>query len=458
MPKLSADEHVLMVAYYYPPLGGIGSQRSQKFARYLSGFGWTPIVLTPERGAYYVDRSLDDGASKGVTIVRTPAFDPSSAFKRLVGSRSSGVGQPFPAVAELRPLEGGRIVNRLRDFVRTWVYVPDGQVGWLPYAVRAGARALESRNVKVLYSSSFPVTSHLVAYWLKRRTGTPWVADFRDLWTENHYARATSPLRRKLDRAMEAKLLAAADALVTVSDTWAEALRRLSGGRKRVVVIRNGFDPVEIAPITVSKADRWTVTHVGTFYGSRQDPSPFLKVLARLIGDGRIARDQVRFNVVGGEDPFVRERVREFQLEDVTTWVGVVPHGESLSHQVNSSLLLLIIREEAANAGLIPGKLYEYLGARRPILGIVPRHFEAAEIIRRAGAGIVCDATDEVALERCLLDSYSAFRSGMPSMKLDGDLSPYERRAQAGQLAALLSDVTGPRASAPLGGWPAGHR
>jgi glycosyltransferase involved in cell wall biosynthesis len=327
--------------------------------------------------------------------------------------------------------------------VRTWIYVPDGQVGWLPYAVRAGRREIAARGIDVIYSTSFPVTSHVAAYLLKRKTGIPWIADFRDLWTENHYREPSSGLRKRLDRAIETRLVEAADVLVTVSETWAETLRDASGGRKRVEVIRNGFDAADFEGIDRRRPDKWTITYAGSFYGAKQDPSAFLAALRRLIDCGKIPRDAVRFTIVGEPDPFVQRQLERFSLDDVTQWTGFVPHSTSLGHQVRSSLLLLIVHAHGANSGLIPGKLYEYLGSRRPILAIVPHDFEAARIVRESLAGTTLEATDDEGIERCLADSYAAYAAGIEAASAAADLSAYERRHGAKALADLMAELAG---------------
>ena len=436
--------NVLMLCYYYPPLGGIGSQRSQKFARYLPDHGWHPVVVTPEAGAYLVDHSLDDGQSKGVEVIRTRYIDLSSNFKRVMGG-------PTPAVESLRNKEasvwaagGGGVVNLLRRTVRSWVYIPDGQIGWYPYAVRAGRRVIESQKVAAIYSSSFPVTAHLAACRLKAATNKPWIADFRDLWTENHYADYSSALRKRLDQTIESGLLEKADLLVTVSNTWADTLRRMTGGKKRVEVIRNGFDATEFAGLQRQRLNQWTITYVGNFYGAKQDPTVFFEALCRVIASGKVAKADVQLKIVGEPDAYAQEVVNRLGLASVTHFTGFVSHGEALAEQVDSSLLLLILHGDRSNAGHVPGKLYEYLGARRPVLAIIPEDFEAARIIGETGAGVTVEATDAAGIERCLLDSYAAYKSDAGTAACQGDLAAYERRQGAAQLADLLSTLARP--------------
>ena len=446
----AVPQAVLMFSYYYPPLGGIGSQRSQKFARYLPDNGWAPIVITPKHGAYHLDPTLDDGSSRGVEVVRTATMDLSASFKRWLRGAKAPAGAA--AGADLTPLQGGAFVRSLQRIVRTCVYVPDGQIGWLPYAVRAGREVLRRRPVRAIYSTSFPVTAHVAACRLKRATSIPWVADFRDLWTENHYRKSDSRLRGSVDRLIERKLLDAADVLVTVSDAWAETLRRLTGGTKRVEVVRNGFDPTDFEGIERRRPDRWTITYVGDFYGAKSDPKAFLAALSRLLSSGRIPREDVRFRIVGARDEFVAAELARFGLTDVTEWSGFVSHRDCIRSQVDTSLLLLILHREHANTGVLPGKLYEYLGARRPVLAIVPPEFEAAKMLRGAGAGDVAEAGDEAAIERVLLASYARFRSGEEPETDPSDLSPYERQGGARQLAQILSEVSGGVEASAQGG------
>jgi glycosyltransferase involved in cell wall biosynthesis len=432
-----------MFCYYYPPLGGIGSQRSQKFARYLGDYGWQPVVITPQQGCYFVDPSLDDGTTRGVEVIRTGAINISSLLKQTVMKRSSDSAASAGA-AYLQPNADGALLGFLKRAVRTWGYIPDGQVGWFPYALRAARRAVAKGGVEAIFSSSFPVTAHLLAYRLKQATGKPWIADFRDLWTENHYADYSSRLRKRIDQKIEAKLLEQADIITTVSDEWAETLRRMTGGKRRIEVIRNGFDASEFAPIENRRPDKWTITYVGLFYGAKQDPSSFLEALRRVINSGKVAREDVRFNIVGEPDPYVQEMVARFDVADITNFTGFVSHREALAHQVNSSLLLLIVHKEQTNAGHVPGKLYEYLGARRRILALAHQGFEAARLINEAHAGTVVESTDIAGIEQALIDSYSAYQAGDDAASSDSDLSRYERQPQAGHLASLLGELATP--------------
>jgi glycosyltransferase involved in cell wall biosynthesis len=427
---------VLLIAYYYPPLGGIGSQRSQKFARYLGDYAWTPTVLAPERGSSYIDDSLDDLTTRGVEVIRARAFDLGSMFKRFIPNGSSSASSRAQTKRT-----GNSLLGALKSAVNTWVYIPDGQVGWYPSALRAGRRVLESQDVEAIWSSSFPMTAHMIACKLKLETGKPWVADFRDLWTENQSPTYSNAVRKRLDRLIESRLIENADALVTVSEELAEKLRRLTGGSKRVEVITNGFDSDDFVGIEHSPQSKWRLTFVGSFYRF-SDPSPILTALQRLIGTGAIRREDVQLSLVGATNHSIQDLLVKFGLAEQANFTGFIPHRESLAYQVNSSLLLFPLHGNGASPGIVSGKLFEYLGARRPILAVIPPDFEAARIINEAKAGVTIEPSNIDEIQRQLLASYGAFKAGEDLSFDSTDVSRYERSRGAEQLARLLTELT----------------
>ena len=164
--------------------------------------------------------------------------------------------------------------------------------------------------------------------------------------------------------------------------------------------------------------------------------------MRRLIADSRIQKEEVQLKIVGEPDAYAQEAVNRLGLASVTHFTGFVSHRESLAHQVDSSLLLLILHGDRSNPGHVPGKLFEYLGARRPILALVPADFEAAHIIRETGAGATVEANDAAGIERRLLDSYTTYQAGIDGGAAEGAISGYERKQGAAQLADILSSVT----------------
>jgi glycosyltransferase involved in cell wall biosynthesis len=433
----------LLLSYYYPPIGGIGSLRSQKFARYLPEFGWEPIVITPERGPSWVDPTLEDGTGRGVEVLRTRSINLGSPFK--TGSQNGSVnGASRDKPQAVDRADSHSAIRAIKRTVRTWIYLPDGQIGWFPYALRACKETLEAKQVDVIWSTSFPLTAHLVASRLKLVTNIPWIADFRDIWTDGGATGCTDTLRKRLDRVIQSKLLARADAIVTVSHALANELRKITRGQKRVEVIRNGFDPSDFIGVQRTEPERWTTTFVGSYY-SFYDPTPFFSALHRLIDRGRISKDDARVVFVGQANPDIERLATRYEAGDITHFTGLISNREALGHQVNSSILLFVLNGEGASSGHITGKLFEYLGARRPILGIVSPDFEAARIIQETGAGVAVNGDDAEGIERFLLESYARFKSGTDDRSSGGDLSVYERKHTAQQLAELMTELIATR-------------
>ena len=370
---------VLMISYYFPPLGGIGSLRALKFARYLPEFGWDPVVVAPRRGSYYRDPTLAFDERK---VVRTGSLEISRTAKRMIGAGSEAN----------RPARLGPVLGRLRHLVRRWVYRPDAQIGWYPFALAAGRRVLAEQRCDAILSSSCPVTAHLVAERLQCEYRIPWVAEFRDLWTD--LGRYDSPRRQRLDEATERRLLTGATGVVTVSQGYGRVLSER--GARRVAIVTNGFDPEDLAEGAPGSPP--VVTYVGTYYADRQDLRTALSVLGELARSGPLAGLTVRF--VGELPESLRPTLADAGLAGSTHCTGFVPHREVLRHLADSRLLLLggpVSRAFASSViqGNIASKVFEYLGSGRPILYVGDAGSDIEAVIR-AFPGVACVRSGDV--------------------------------------------------------------
>ncbi|NBC18791.1 MAG: glycosyltransferase, partial [Bacteroidetes bacterium] len=254
---------VLIVSYYFPPSGGPGVQRVLKMVRYLRDYGWEPVVLTVEEGAYPDhDPSLWEDVPGDVIVHRTRAWDPYRWYARLTG-RSAGEAVTVGSVAGSTSWQ-----ERLARWVRANVFLPDARVGWVPYAVIAIQKIWQHYGIDALLTSGPPHSVHLAGLLGQRWTGTPWVADFRDPWTDINYYHELphSSLALRLDAAMERAVLRQATRVTTVSPTWARLLRgKVGRSADEIRVVQNGFDPEDVAAVTAAPpADRFMLTHVGS--------------------------------------------------------------------------------------------------------------------------------------------------------------------------------------------------
>lgn len=385
---------VLMVNYYFPPLGGIGSLRALKFATYLPEFGWEPTVLAPRDGAYYRDPSL---AYPEARVVRTGSLEVSR-----LGKRAMAAGGTDTEAAVVGPFLG-----RAREMMRRFIYRPDSQVGWYPFAVSAGRRALRAQRFDAIVSSSFPITAHLVARRLHRDTGLPWVAEFRDPWTD---LLDPGDPRRPRDERLERALVTDAAAVVVPSPDWGELFR--GKGARAVSVITNGYDPADIPVCRPPKG--FVVTHVGSLYPDRQDLSAVWPALVALRASRSI---DLRLRFVGELGSAVRREIETHGLGGVLEETGFLPYREALAEMTASSVLLVAGARDKRPLlkGMIPAKVFEYLGTGLPVIYVGDPATDVAALLAgqprchrvppgdiEAARSALCTALTEAPQERAL--------------------------------------------------------
>src|SRR5262245_44217552 len=296
---------VLMICFAYPPIGGAGMIRSAKFVKFLPECGYEPVVVTPAHGAARLPCDADFGRTYGATICHTGYRDVVKEVRdlfRWTRRHESHGAVVNDAVAPAQPSSGWR--RSARRLAYDAVTLPDEHIGWKQPALQA-VRALMARTrFDIVYSTSPPESAHLVARAIKREFGIPWVADLRDLWSDDHYRQRTRA-RRWVLRRIERRTLTGADALVTVSEPWQRQLAATYETVARPVkCIAHGFD-VDDYRAAGCGAARFTITYAGTLDAHFQDPTPFFEALGEAVRRGAIERDRVavNFHVFGDNVP-----------------------------------------------------------------------------------------------------------------------------------------------------------
>jgi glycosyltransferase involved in cell wall biosynthesis len=316
--------------------------------------------------------------------------------------------------------------------------VPDEFVSWGLTAIPAARRIVRDEEIDVLVTTSPPASVNLIGAALKQVTGVYWVADLRDSVAANPDRRVDRIAVRMKEQAQAAvaKLVARwADAVVTVSDAISAEMREL--GAERVETIPNGCDFEDFEGLEYHRGQRFRITHTGTFFGHR-DPRPFLRALAEVDGD-------VVARFVGGLRSADREFAEGLGLGDRVEEIEHVPRRSALELQRDSDALLLLLPEAGGRGRTVPsGKIFEYLAAERPILAAVPPDGVAAELVRRADAGVVVGPDDVPALRAAITGLRARWEKGALE---NGSLSPelkeqLSRRARSREFAALLREIT----------------
>lgn len=430
-----------MLAYYFPPAGGAGVQRTLKFVRYLPDFGWTPHVVVPDNADYPVtDPSLANEV-RDAHVVPSRILEPYRLYRRLTG-RSGG--SLDVATLSKSVEEKARWSERCAEWVRRTLFIPDARMGWIPFAARTARRVAKETGALVLYSTAPPYSTHVAARNVHRATGIPWVADFRDSWVDWLSAPKRRGLPRRIDEGLEGSVLAEASAVVTVSEGVAADLASRHPGTRddRWHVIHNGFDPADFegtAPDRLgAPADTFVLTYSGTLYGPR-DPQTLMDALDIMAATGHPLVRRLRLHFVGRVADPIRLRIRASGVAESARFLDYVPHERAVSLASGSDALLLIVDDVPQSAGILTGKLFEYIGLERPILALAPDG-EAATIVRELGGRHV-RPRDVDGMVAALDGMWEAFRAGAESEARVADVEPFTRRAQTKQLAALFDRV-----------------
>lgn len=415
-------KHVLMVCYYFPPIGGPGVYRSLKFCKYLPRCGWRPIVVCGHGS------DPDFGADS--TLLRD--VPPQAELHRL----------DFPWETPWRRTRGwlfGHGLGRIGHHLGFFFDFPCRFREWSRLARDCAARLAEAERPSVIYTTSPPFSAHLVGKELKRRFGVPWVADFRDPWAKNQILMQGMPrwMLRRHARA-EGAVLAAADHVLVVSDGMREDFIQRSGQPlAKLTTITNGFDPEDFPAVTPAPQvdDRVRLVNTGSYYGA-YNPQPLRAALAAMAGTNPDLLKQLELVFVGGTpvrfDDLPGLQVKVFPRVD---------HTEALSWQREAHVLLLVWTSAVTRAN-VSGKIFEYLAARRPILALVPPDCAAAAIVRESGAGLVASPDDPLAAVQALEQCMRIARGELPPLRRNQEvIDRFSRRRLTGKLVRVFDVV-----------------
>jgi len=410
------NKSVLLIAYYFPPLGMGGVQRMAKLAKYLPRFGYNVRVLTvkPIRYPAY-DPSLLDELPAQVEIFRSGSRDPARISRFL----------PLPI----------RVNASAKTFAKQKgsLFWPDAKAGWFRPAVRAAVKIMTKDNVDVILSSSPPITAHLVAMEIKKRFHLPWVADFRDFWE----SRPPEDVYRDQERVGKSYRLlddiaGAADAVTRVNDAIMRART------DNAITIMGGYDPddFENSP-RPERNEYFTLCFLGNA-GSLTPIEPFFAAARRVLESDSTFDRQVRFVIVGANDADeIARTAARYGLTGRIEQTGYLPHRQALRKASESAVLLISL--DRRYRGILPGRVFDCLALPAPILAAVPIDGEAARLIGGHNGGICVDPDDIDGLAGGMIRLYQLYRNGTAWEKRG--LSGFTRIEAARQFAVIFDEL-----------------
>jgi glycosyltransferase involved in cell wall biosynthesis len=400
---------VLIVSYNFPPSNNSGSVRVGKMAKYLPQFGWEPIVLTAHKPKG-VPQTLPVEIDQA-NVVRTSCFElGSTVFRILAGLPIFRMMLPYP-------------------------------MGWYRAAIKAGCKLLSEHRVDVIFSSYFPSAPHFVASRLQRRAGIPWIAEFRDPWSFTPYSRKIW-FSESVEERIERTVMKNGCLLIAVSEPEAQRLEEIH--HKKVAVIPNGFDEEDYRE-EIPLASKFTISYTGTANPGNRDPGPFFEVVKQLQQEGKVSPDdfEVRFFGVNVNN-FIPSLIDKYHLQELVKFYGFVPFRESIRKQKESTALLLLEWDDPSAGATYTGKIFEYLGARRPILAIAYKGGNIDRLLQESGTGILVSETRAVKDTLChWLEEWRQLGKIVSHWKPnEAAIERYTRREGARKLAQLLEEVS----------------
>lgn len=428
---------VLIITYYWPPSGGAGVQRWLKFVKYLRLYGWEPVVYTPENPEPPAfDETLAREIPEGTVVVKRPIWEPYDFYRKLIGAgKDERISAGF--ISEER--KPGK-AQQFSVWLRGNFFIPDARKFWIKPSIRFLTQYLKANPVEAIISTGPPHSMHMIALGVKKKTGLPWLADFRDPWTHIDFYDQLM-LSRFADRRhkkMEQQVIRNADRLVTVSKSWEADFIRL--GARRTRVITNGFDPADFPERKNIKPENFTLTHIGSLNRDR-NPDFLWKVIGELVRSSRAFREQLKIRFVGKTDISVFDSLQKYELSGFAEKTDYLPHEEALQVSATSAVLLLLINNTPNAMGIIPGKVFEYLASGRPVLCIGPPEGDSAGIITAANAGPVVDFGEEQQLREALLSIFNNYRNNTETPREEG-ISKYSRKNLTSEIAEVLNEIT----------------
>jgi len=429
-------KRVLIITYYWPPAGGAGVQRWLKFVKYLRAFGIEPIVYTPSNPEMPVeDPSLSSDIPSGIEILQQPIWEPYHWYKKWVGVKpTEKINTGF-----LSESEKPKRTESIGVWIRGNFFIPDARCFWIQPSIRFLTQYLTKNPVDAVISTGPPHSMHLIALGVKKKMNIPWIADFRDPWTNIDFydqLMLTTWADKKHHR-MELEVIQEADHLITV--TAEDAKDFLSKGAKAATQITNGFDDEFQSGVSLDAV--FSLVHIGSIPPARNHPALW-SAISSMIQNEPSFKDHFQLKLIGKTDISVRKSLEEKAIASYAQLISYLDHAEAIQMQQKSQVLLLLINDSKNAKSILTGKFFEYLAARRPILAIGPKEGEVAQILADTKAGVCVDFQDSVGIAEALLHFYQQWKKEGKCTIPTAQIESYSRKQLTAHLSSIIHLIT----------------
>lgn len=412
--------------------------RSWKISKYIMEFGWEPIIISSDPGLSKWGSPLPNIKVYRIKN-RVRLEEISTKIKSGFVSKNSSKNESTLNKASTTTLSY-KYARTLKHILSEFIVFPDMYSDWRKKALKLGREVLKKEKIDIIMSTSGPFSSHCAASILAKEFDIPWVADYRDLYSQNPI-KPNIKWRKLIDKKFERFILGEKSTVVTVSEPLSLKLENIL--KRKVHTITNGFDPEDFK-LTCPTDTVFSITYTGILYEGKRDPTPLFKAIRLLLDKNKIKREKIQIHFYGSDERYLRSTLEGKEIDDIVYLHESIPFEESTKRQQMSSILLFLNWNDPQEKGQVSGKIFEYLGAHRPILAF-PRNEDSAvdKIIEKTQAGVICSTIEEIAKK--INEWYDEFYDfGNISYKgIEEEIQKYSRKNQAKDFADLFNEIIG---------------
>ncbi len=431
---------VLIISYYWPPSGGISVLRSLKIAKHLRQFGWEPVIFTPENADYStIDENNFNDIPEGIEILKIPTLEPFKLFKFITGlKKDSNLNNVLSAHDKKMGL-----MYKFSVWVRSNFFIPDARAMWIKPSVKFLTRYTKENKIDAIFTDGPPHTNTRIATLLKQKTGIPWLSDYQDPWSQVDYFQELIltdwGLKKHLKQEQEA--FETADKTTIVSPTWKKDLESI--GAHNVDVIYWGYDPEDYSDIAISKEidAKFSILHAGVM-GFDRNPKMFFKAIQELANEDKGFATDFQLVLLGQVDHSVKNTIEEYGISNLVKFTGNVIRKEALNQIFSAKILLLLLNQQPNAMGRVPGKLFEYLASKRPILNLGPEHSDVANLLEKTNAGINFEYDNLMEIKSYLKQRYNEYQSGELNKPVRSEIKEYTHQNLTQRIAGYLDQIS----------------
>jgi glycosyltransferase involved in cell wall biosynthesis len=412
-------------------MGGSGVQRPLKFVKYLKDYGWNPIVLCPEPGMYKI---FDESLQKELEEISPDIYKVEGKTPFLLFGGKERTAQLVPEF----------ISSLIRKTLRLFMF-PDNKKGWIDPALEKARELINEHEIDLVFSTAPPFSNHLIGARLKEEFDLPLVLDYRDSWTQNQFFTELYDWQKKKMKQLERKSVSKADVIIGLDEITLKGIKEIHGTiNSRFEIVEHGYDPqdfeIEVSPSLKYEVGKFNLLYSGTFVEHNQ-PDTFLKGIAAGIVEGQFSKQDFQLHFQGGLNKGIRSLISELDLEENVTEYSYLNHKEAVANLRKADALWVLENYDPELSQIKNGKLFEYFGAKKPILGVLNPGI-SENLINEYNAGYIADVQSPQNISRTFARMVIDWKSDnfkKPDLQF---VDKHNRRLLTKKLADIFEEIS----------------